>query len=351
MQQRHRLFPILLILVIALFGEQKIKAQSKEQIKDSSPVFMASMRNMKTMNTYLETSNKDIINSMMLIAETKSQFLPIAHTALEIKKLSTEFNKYITSLKESTGQESNGLYTSSDAKHLIGMPKDGGNKTGVEKIFMSEQQGADLLKKRNKLSADYLQLIDKLWFSGGIPHTLFSDPYRKEVKLKQFSDKFLFITSNDATSQETWIQENFKDKTIEEVFVFLTNLQNQVNLSTNSILSSLSEQIGRLEIYYDRFDISVQSEKHSVVLGENYEAKVGLGTYSTQARIFFSVDGQKLDIKHGKGQYTIKTTSLGEQTYRAKISIQNPLTGENETFSKTFKYEVIAPSSDIPTNK
>jgi hypothetical protein len=345
MQQRHLLFSTLTILVLALFSGQQTKAQADEQTNKNSPMFTASMRNMKAMNNYLEKGNKDIIESMMRVGKTKVHYLPLAHTASDIQKLSTEFNSHISRLKDLIGEASNGLHFI-DAelwKNRIAMPKDGSNKTGVEKVLLTEEKGAELYKKQNKLSSDYLQLIKNLWSNDGIYSTIFGDPFRKDIRLKKFSDKLLFITANSTLSQEEWIKENFQDKTIEEVFITLTNLQNQVNLSTNSIINSLSEQIGRLNIYYDRFGISAQSETLSVILGDSYEATISLETYSTQVPISFSVDDQKLEEKHGKGLYKVTPTELGEQTYRAKIWIVNPLTGENETFSKTFKYKVVAP--------
>lgn len=343
MQQRHLFLPTLTILAIFLFCGQKTKAQSKEQINKNSPMFTASMRNMKTMNNYLEKSNKDIITSMMLIGKTKAQYLPLAHTASEIQELSNEFNSHIKHLKDLIGEASDGLYflnEDSRANRML-MPKDGNNKIGVEKILMTEKKGAELLEKLRGLGHEYISAIEKLWSNNGIPSTIFVDPSQKADKLNEILKKLLFITSNTSISPEAWINENFQDKTIEEVFITLSNLQNQVNLSTNSTLNTLSEQIDRLHIHYDRFDISAQSETPTVVLGESYEAEIALETYSSQAKFFFSVDGQKLEVKYGKGLYKITPTKLGEQTYRAKISIVNPLTGEIETFSKTFRYKVI----------
>lgn len=345
MRQQHLLLSTLFVLVFILFGGQQTKAQSNEQINKNSPMFTASMRNMKTMNNYLEASNKDIITSMVLIRKTKTQYSPLADAASEIQKLSKEFDTHISRLKDLIGEASNGLYffDAESRQNRIVMPKDGSNKIGVEKVLITEKKGIELYKKQHQLRADYLQLIENLWSNYGVYGTVFSDFSQKEVKLKDFSNKLIFITSNSSLSQEAWIQENFQDKTIEEVFITLTNLQNQVNLSTNAILNALSEQIGRLDIHYDQFDISAQSETPSIVLGDSYEANINLAVYSSQAPIFFSVNGQKLEVKQGRGLYKVTPTELGEQTYRVKISIVNPFTGRNETFAKTFKYEVIAP--------
>lgn len=316
MQQRYLFFPALLILSIVLFSKQTVNGQSNNE----STIFIASMQNMKTMNTYLEASNKDVLESISLVTETKIQYLPLKNAASEILKSSTTLNTNINRLKE-----------------LI---EEGDHKTGVEKILITEKKGVELFEKLTQLSKDHLKYIDDLWQGSGIYSTIFIHDQKKVDLLKKFSDQLLFLPSNNATDSETWVKENFKDKTIEEVFITLTNIQNQVNLSTNHLMRSLSEQIGRLDIFYDRFDISVQADKPSVRSGETYRAEIGLATFSAQAGFSISVNGQKLVMKEGKGQYEVTSTTPGEKEYRAAVSITNPLTGEVETFSQTFKYEV-----------
>ena len=278
------------------------------------------MQNMQTMNTYLEASNKDVLKSMSLVTETKIQYLPLKNAASEILASSTALNTYVSSLK-----------------YLI---EKGDDKTGVEKVLMTEKKGIELFEKLKQLGKDHLKRFDNLWQGSGIYSTIFADDYRKNDLLKKFSDQLLYLPSNHATNSETWVKENFKDQTIEEVFITLTNLQNQVNLSSNHLMRSLSEQIGRLNIFYDRFSIAVQADKPSVRSGETYRAEIGLATFSAQADFSISVNGQKLVMKEGKGQYEVTSTTPGEKEYRAVVRIKNPLTGEVETFSQTFKYEV-----------
>ena len=82
-----------------------------------------------------------------------------------------------------------------------------------------------------------------------------------------------------------------------------------------------------------------------------YEAEIALGAYSSQARFSVSVDGRSLPIIDGKAQFTRKGMRVGEQSYTAKLSVQNPLTGETESFFKTFKYEVGQPSIVVAADK
>lgn len=316
MQQRYLFFPALLILSIVLFSKQTVNGQSNNE----STIFITSMQNMQTMNTYLEASNKDVLKSMSLITETKTQYLPLTNAASKILASSTALNTYISRLK-----------------NLI---EEGDHKTSVEKVLMTEKKGIELFEQLKQLGKDHIERLDGLWQGRGIYSTIFADNYRKSDLLKKFSDQLLFLPSNNATDSETWVKENFKDKTIEEVFITLTNIQNQVNLSSNNLMRFLSEQIGRLNILYDRFNIAVQANKPSVRPGETYKAEIGLATFSSQADFSISVNGQKLVMKEGKGQYEVTSTTPGEKEYRAAVRIANPLTGEVETFSQTFKYEV-----------
>ena len=61
MQKHYLLFPTLLILSIILFSKQTVNGQSNNE----STIFITSMQNMQTMNTYLEASNKDVLKRML----------------------------------------------------------------------------------------------------------------------------------------------------------------------------------------------------------------------------------------------------------------------------------------------
>lgn len=330
-----------------------------------SSSFIASMRNATHINTYIEAANEQLVAAMDETVKIKVQFQPLVSTAFQIQSLSSEFHQYIYAIKELVAQESKGVYTQFDAEtkgniDLIGMPKDGSNRKVVEQVFLSgeyggvntqEQQGPVLYKKLAQLRKDYLDIISNMWENEGIRGTVFADLTKRERLLDQLSDNILLNDYNNPSAAADWVKTNFRNKSIEEAYVSLTQYQNQVNLSTAAVLKFLSEQMGKLEMNYDKFDVFAQSEKPYVLLGETYQAEIALGAYSSQADFAVSVGGSGLSVIDGRARYSVRASSVGEKSYNAKISVVNPLTGETETFTKTFKYEVGQPAVLVAADK
>ena len=339
--------------------------QEESTKENNSSNFMASMRNSKQINTYIEAANGQLVAAMDATVAIKVQYQPLVVTAFQIQTLNKEFHQYIHALKELIAQESKGVYTQFDPEtkgniDLIGMPKDGRNKKVVEQVFLSgqyggvntqEQQGPVLYKKLAQLRKDYLDVISNMWEDDGVKGTVFADLWRREKLLAQLSDNISLMDYNSPSNETNWIKTNFRNKTIEDAYLSLTQCQNQVNLSTAAVLNFLSEQMGRLEMTYDKFDVLAQSEKPYVLLGETYEAEIALGAYSSQAKFAVSVGGSGLSVIDGKARYSVRATSVGEKSYNAKLSVVNPLTGERETFIKTFKYEVGQPAMHVSADR
>ena len=349
--------------------DEKVLTKKEETTPLSSTTsyndFISSMRNLKAINTYIESSNQHLVSSMDATVVHKQQYQPLVSTAFQIQSLTTEFHQYIYALKDLMAQESKGVYTQFDSEakansDLIGMPKDGENKEVVEQVFITgkyggvntqEQQGPVLYNKLNQLIKDYLHVVGNLWKDGGIRATIFADSYKKEAFVKRISEAILLNTFHKSLGTSNWVEDNFQNKTLQEAYLSLTSLQSQVNLSAAAVLKPLSEQMGKLELTYDRFDVFTQSSKSYVLLGETYESEIMLGAYSSQANFAVSVDGRGLSVIDGKAIYSTPTSKVGEHKYTAKIAVQNPLTGETETFNKTFKYEVGQPAFTASADK
>ena len=358
MRPNFPFFSILIILSICISCDQL------SQQNNSSPSSIAAIRNLKDINTYIEASNEELVAAMEMTVQTKVQYQPLIPIAVQVQSLTTEFHRHIDELKDLMIQESNGVYTESDTetesnRNLIGMPKGGNNKKVVKQIFISgqydgaqnEPQGDVLDMKLQELKDAYIQIIANLWDEGGVRGTIFADQTKKAASLSKLIHNISISDYKNIYQKTTWVEENFKGKTVQETYLLLIQYQNQVNLSTAAVLNFLAEQMGKLELTYDKFDVFAQSPKSYVLLGETYEAEIALGAYSTQAKFSVSVNGSSLSIRDGKAKYTARPSSVGEKSYNAKISVSNPQTGETETFVKTFKYEVGQPAVLVSADK
>lgn len=127
----------------------------------------------------------------------------------------------------------------------------------------------------------------------------------------------------------------------------LLKIQQNISQTRALYYRFLNQQIGKKQISYDKFDVLASSEKAYILLGESYTAQIALGAYSSQSKFSVSVNGRSLPIKDGKATYTARPSRVGEQKYSARISVNNPLTGETETFTKDFYFEVGQPSVTV----
>ena len=361
---KHNLlfFSILIMLSVCISCEQVLQESNRKASPSTTTI--ASIHNLKNINTYIETSNEELIAAMEMTVQTKVQFQPLVPVAAQVQNLTTQFHQHIDELKNLMAQESSGVYTESDTeteanRDLIGMPKDGNNKKVVKQIFISGQYGdaqhepqGDLLGlKLAKLNDAYTQILAELWDDGGIRGTIFANQIRKEAFLSELQSNISLSNYNNLPQGTAWAEENFKGKTIAETYLTLTRYQNRVNLAASTVLKSLSRQMGKLDLRYDKFDVFAQSQKPYVLLGETYEAEIALGAYSSQTKFSVSVGGSSLLVVDGKAKYTARPSNTGEKSYNARISVPNPQTGEVETFIKTFKYEVGQPSVLVSADK
>jgi gliding motility-associated protein GldM len=358
------LFSSILIILSTCISCDQIIQQSSGSGSSSSSNSLASIKQLKNNNTYIENSNEVLVATMEATTETKVQYQPLIPIAKEIQSLTTQFHQYTAELKDLMVEESNGAYTDAEAEaegntDLIGMPKNGTNKKAVKQIFISgqysgsqqEAQGAVLDSKLNQLKRAYLETIADMWDNGGIRGTVFADPSKKAPYMAKLSSKISMPNEEKKSRETTWVEESFKGKTVQETYLLLTQYENQVNLSTAFVLSFLSEQMGKLELAYDKFDVFVQSPKPYILLGEKYESEIALGAYSSQAKFSVSVGGSSLSVVDGKAKYSATGSSVGEKKYTATITVVNPQTGERETFKKDFSYEVGQPSVNVAADK
>jgi len=279
------------------------------------------------------------------LVEVKKVLLPIVDHARqsykEVKILRQLLKETILELSNSSGGiysneeeksewENRGyIVTKTNDKSLNGQLLNPNSKESTQKILLSEAKAAKIKKEL----ATYIEKIDsklselsRLYISG-----VRFDEYNIN-KLKEN----LFLTKKE----ENWEKETFGQSTVFSAICLLHQLDHELTMSAKEILSFYEANLGQKDISFDQFDIVLESNTPSVKLGETYEARILLGTFSTQAAFYIKVNDEPLTIKDGQVIYKVKPTKKGVQTFKASISFVNKLTGENNTLRKEFQYEV-----------
>jgi len=319
-------------------------------------------------NKIVEKSVENTIASMEETAKTKTQYQPLVDKAKEVKNITKGFDTYISDMRQRMVEESGGAYTAEEAEksghpELAGKPIGKKDKDTPQRIFVSgdygsekkEPQGEVLDAKVQELRKQYIQFVDGLWEGEGIKGTVFADKSKKEAVLAKLETELTLSSSEgyDQASHEgkSWSEFTFGHMPVAAIYPMLRKFQNDAKTSEAAVVSFLASQIGQMELTYDKFAVFSQSSKPYIMLGETYEAEIALGAYSSQADFSVNVNGSRLSVVDGKAKYTARGSRVGEQKYTAKISVKNPLTGETETFSEDFFFEVGQPSVNVAADK
>lgn len=320
-------------------------------------------------NTIIQSANDKAIEDMRETAKTKTQYAPLVTAAEQVKTITAEFSAYVDGVRDRMVEESGGKYTLEEAEgqghpELEGKPKGKKDKDTPQRIFVSGDYGSEgqkpkvgpeLAEKIKESRQKFKTFIESLWANGGIKATVFADASKKDAALAGLVAKFTMEGDEnyDKTKHEgkEWSDYTFGHMPVAAIYPMLRKFQNDAKTTEAAIISYLASQMGKMELNYDKFDVFSQSPKSYILLGEEYNAEIALGAYSSQSKFSVSVNGGSLPIKEGKAAYKTRPTKVGEQKYSARISVQNPLTQETETFTKDFFFEVGQPSVTVSADK
>jgi hypothetical protein len=326
-------------------------------------------KGLKKNNHIVEHAVESVISGMEETAKTKTQYQKLVEEAKRVEEISKDFHTFIDQARERMVEESGGAYTAEEAEQsghpeLVGKPKGKKDKETPQRIFVSGDYGSEGKKEPlgpqldamvQELRQKYVDFVAELWKDGGIKGTIFADSSKKKAALEELVNE-ITLTSSEAYNSaahenKTWSEYTFGYMPVAALYPMLRKFQNDARTSEAAVVNFLAGQMGKLEMNYDQFDVFSQSPKPYILLGETYETEIALGAYSSQADFSVSVGGRSLKIENGKAKYTASGSSVGQKTYTAKISVNNPLTGETETFSKDFHYEVGQPSVNVSADK
>lgn len=120
------------------------------------------------------------------------------------------------------------------------------------------------------------------------------------------------------------------------------------------MLNYLMNKVGGEDIVFDNYQVVMQSKKGYVIKGEPFEADFFLSTSassSTNTQLSVAVNGSPVPVKDGVASYTAPTNSTGVKEVNASVTVTNPVTGEKNTYSNTFTYEVGERSASVSADK
>jgi len=302
-------------------------------------------------NQSFEEANDFAINALEANAqqdpEKYGEFLEVGN---DIQRISTDFYRYVQSIKDTLVEVSGGYYPEDyERGELAGKPIGYKNKDITTTLLVNQGKGEDL---RGRIEETREQLIARV-------RTLVGDE-PGQLSEDQFGELLSNISLNvDSTWQTVkrpvnWSTFTFRHMPVGSVLPILSKFQNDMQSSEAGILNFLVRNLGVETFKVDAFIPIASAEKSYVIAGEPYRAEVTIGASSKSVfqNMEVEIDGKEYEVDNrGVAEFVTRPTSTGVKSYNVDITLVNPTTGDVETYSKTFSYEVGRRSVTVSADK
>ena len=134
-----------------------------------------------------------------------------------------------------------------------------------------------------------------------------------------------FKDDNGAT--KTWQRDVLGHSPVAGVMAMLTKVQNDCKSLETDILTKLAENIDATVAKFDKTAALIIAESTNVMAGSQFKAKVALMAYNSTAATNILVNGQKVTVVDGIGEYTQVASGVGSHKLEAKVETIDPNTG------------------------
>lgn len=295
---------------------------------------------------------------------SKRKFKPIQPAIDEVRAKVAEFNSYISDLRVSLidgSGDQNGVVDAGDFKaehegdlHYIKGKK---NKDVTTRLLVDggggEELKAKVLETREALINTYTRLLQENGDSFGLNQDQIASTIQSVANEMPFDvDDETWQQSKD---KKSWADYKFRQMPVAAVLPLLSQMQSNLKSSEAGMINSMASLTGGRVVEFDQFFPVVQADRSYVVGGEDINAKISVGTYSStldpdNVKIF--VGGSPVTVNSdGTAEYTIRGSGAGQKTVPLKVEVTNPLTGEVTTGESEFVYEVGSRSVAVSADK
>ncbi|UYQ93045.1 gliding motility protein GldM [Chitinophaga horti] len=289
-----------------------------------------------TSNNSIDAKNTVTYNQFTKqAAEDAAKAGPYKAKAETVKKLSADAVSYIENLKNRIIMESDKLDKLPPNAQLV--KRD--DLDAATRLMENQKEGPKLESMLKKLRVDMLEQVDpkiRTEMSKNLP-----------LNIQVGHAK----TGHDDGTPKSWSVYHFNMVPSIAAITILSKFQNDIKNSEAMIIDELLKEIGANDIRFDAMEAFVSMNSKSFTTGQDLEAKIAIGAYSTTVNPDIIVNGQKLEVVNGIATYKMSgLTSLGEHALTGSISLRKP-NGELITRQINESYNVGASATAISADK
>jgi len=179
----------------------------------------------------------------------------------------------------------------------------------------------------------------------------------EELGIKDTAGMKLSLNASDPPKrrnavQNTWEEDNFGDGIpLTAAITALTKIQADLKNTENEVVRKILGEATQVNIVMDAYNAVAIPKSTYVLTGQQYEAEVFLTAHSSSSNPEISVGGQKLNIKDGKGTYTVTASGAGERKWTGVIRLKTNDGTVKEYSTPEQSYTVAPPSSSVSPEK
>jgi len=287
-------------------------------------------KGLKRSNQVLDKNNSHLPPEIEKLSRKKESLRTYAERTKPVRDLSADFSDYVDGIVEHMIEETGGYLDD-------GTPRGYRNKDVTTRYLVNEGKGDELEERLRGLEDAFLEFVD--------PED--RDRMASEISIE-------LDESWKDTDKISWADYNFRQMPMLATMPIFEKIKNDVKSAESSMLNYLMNKVGGEEIVFDNYQVVMQSKKGYVIKGEPFEADFFLSTSassSSNTQLSVTVNGSPVPVTDGVARYTVPTTSTGVKEVNASVTVTNPVTGEQNTYSNTFTYEVGERSASVSADK
>lgn len=303
-------------------------------------------------NEITDKSTEFTFEALKLNAEQDlEKYQPLVEAAQQVREISNDFTSYVETIRDTLVSSSGGYYPEDDKNHP-GQPKGYKNKDVTTRILVDEGVATELKQRILDSRGQILGIVNEL---NGAEGTAINDETLAALESQ------VSLEISDAYKREkkpgkdtlTWEEFTFKQMPLAAVFPLLSQYSNNMKSSEAAILNFLVDQLGKESFKVDNFVPISAPKKSYIIAGETFETEISVGANSSaiNENVQIQVNGQSLPVENGTAKYSIRTSGTGLKTYKVDVTLTNPTTGDTETYSSDFQYEVGRRSVAVSADK
>ena len=254
---------------------------------------------------------------------------PIYEKAKLASSYTKELENHVSELKKLFEQEGGGM------NQETGDVSKRDNLDISSRLMINEKRASVLKEKINETRAKLLTLLDP-----------------KERESVNFSLEAKDPTSSGVGIKKSWEQANFGDGIpLTAAITALAKIQADIKNAESEMVKRLLGKMDVAIVNLDQFSAVAVAPTSYLILGQPYTAEVFLTASDSKSNPDVSVGGSALQVKDGKGTYTVNTSKEGIFTWTGTVRVKQT-DGSIQTYTTPEqKYQVSRPSVVVSPDK